>query len=76
MYDTVSFRSKGENTMEEFKIDNLTFKYPASDTYALRDVSFMVNKGEFVVLCGKSGCGKSTLLRMLKPALSPYGDKT
>jgi len=35
---------------------------------ALSDVSFTVDKGEFVVLAGPSGAGKTTLLRLL------YGD--
>ena len=31
----------------------------------LTDVSFSINKGDFVSLTGKSGCGKSTLLYIL-----------
>ena len=37
----------------------------ASRVVALDDVSFEVDKGEFVVLTGGSGAGKTTLLRML-----------
>lgn len=62
--------------MECYKIENLTFKYPASGSYALKDVSLTVNRGEFVTVCGHSGSGKSTLLRFLKPSLSPKGEKT
>ncbi len=61
--------------MEIYKIENLTFKYPASDSYALRNISLTVNSGEFITVCGHSGSGKSTLLRLLKPLLSPKGEK-
>jgi putative ABC transport system ATP-binding protein len=35
------------------------------DTYALRDVDLIVNRGEYVCVSGPSGCGKSTLLSVL-----------
>ena len=62
--------------MESYKIENLTFKYSASDSYALMNVSLCVNRGEFITVCGHSGSGKSTLLRFLKPSLFPKGEKT
>ncbi len=61
--------------MEVYKIKNLTFKYPSSETEALNNISLTLHSGEFVTICGKSGCGKSTLLRHLKPTLTPYGEK-
>ena len=38
---------------------------------AVRDVSFSVNKGEFVYLTGPSGAGKSTILRLILCAETP-----
>ena len=35
------------------------------DNFAVRDISFSLQDGEFVVLLGSSGAGKSTLLRSL-----------
>ncbi|MBQ1453766.1 MAG: ATP-binding cassette domain-containing protein, partial [Ruminococcus sp.] len=59
--------------MEAVKVKNLSFRYPETGVDVLRDVSFTVQRGEFVTLCGLSGSGKSTLLRQLKPALAPHG---
>lgn len=45
-------------------------------TLALDHVSFQIEQGEFVVICGESGCGKTTLLRLLKRELAPAGERT
>ena len=59
--------------MESFKVENLSFTYPARCDMTLNSINFTVNQGEFVLLCGKSGCGKTTFLRLLKSSLSPFG---
>lgn len=67
--------------MELLKVENLSFTYPrqSGDTSpekeALHQVSFQIQEGDFVVVCGESGCGKTTLLRMLKRELVPAGQK-
>ena len=52
------------------------FSYPTSkDKKSLDNVSFKIEKGEYIVLCGKSGSGKTTLLRHLKTVLTPHGKR-
>ena len=59
--------------MESYSFKHVDFTYPEGEKKALRDISFTVQQGEFVILCGPSGCGKSTLLRHLKTCLAPHG---
>ncbi|MBU3154204.1 ABC transporter ATP-binding protein [Clostridium estertheticum] len=37
----------------------------------INDISFTVNKGEFVVIVGQSGCGKTTTLKMINKLILP-----
>ncbi|MBQ7981657.1 MAG: ATP-binding cassette domain-containing protein, partial [Oscillospiraceae bacterium] len=60
--------------MEILAVKNLNFTYPLTASPAIGSVSFSVNKGEFIAVCGATGSGKSTLLRLLKPELSPLGE--
>ena len=62
--------------MELIKINNLTFKYPNKHNKVLDNISFNVNKGDFILLFGKSGSGKSTLLKHLSASLAPFGEKS
>lgn len=47
------------------RVEHLFFSYQGSTAYALDDLSFTVEAGECVLLCGKSGCGKTTVTRLL-----------
>ena len=46
-------------------LDGITKVYENSREPAVKDISFEVRDGEFMVLLGPSGCGKSTVLRMI-----------
>ena len=44
-----------------FYVDELRIQYPSSQTWAVDQVSFTLEKGEKIGLVGESGCGKSTI---------------
>lgn len=47
------------------QIENVSFKYDLQEEYALNDVSFYINKGEWLAIVGHNGSGKSTLAKLL-----------
>ena len=53
--------------MEILKVENLVKTYGKGETKinAVDDISFTINKGEFVAIVGASGSGKSTLLHLI-----------
>ncbi len=55
------------------EISHLSYAYHSIDgeTYALSDLNFQVEKGEFIAIVGPSGCGKSTLLSLISGLLQP-----
>jgi len=54
------------------EIENVSFSYANSEDGALSDVSFRVQKGEVVLLCGESGCGKTTITRLINGLIPHY----
>ena len=67
IFDTKSKIIDGEKLLDEdikqVEFKSVTLKY--KDTYALNNISLMINKGEKIALVGDSGGGKSTFINML-----------
>ncbi|MGH4141171.1 ABC transporter ATP-binding protein [Clostridium sp.] len=53
--------------MLEFKNITKVFK----NQTVIKNISFTVNEGEFVVIVGQSGCGKTTTLKMINKLIAP-----
>lgn len=49
----------------EVEFRKVSFKYPATDEYALKNVSFKLNIGERLAVVGMNGAGKTTMIKLL-----------
>lgn len=57
--------------MLEFKNVGYTYHTESGETTAVKDLSFKIEKGQFVAVIGPSGCGKTTILSLAAGLLSP-----
>lgn len=70
-YDIPSEATKSGNTRVELnggytiEVKNVSFKYPASENYALKNVSFNINSGKSLAVVGMNGSGKTTMIKLL-----------
>ncbi len=49
----------------EITFENVSFKYPQTDQYVLKNISFTCGQGEKIAIMGATGSGKSTLLQLI-----------
>lgn len=56
---------------EGFVFENVSFKYPGSDQWALRNLSFHLRAGEKLALVGENGAGKTTIVKLLAHLYEP-----
>ncbi len=77
-YDTAQMLTEQKHEAESFGFqrdlvfENVSYRYPGSQTPILKNVSLSVKKGESVGLVGTSGSGKTTTADILLGLLTPY----
>lgn len=57
--------------LDRFAFDDVSFSYDSSEETVLRDISFDVDRGEFVAFVGPSGAGKSTVAALFARMYEP-----
>lgn len=67
-YITGDLRNIG---FKEFVMKKLTHKYHVEEFWAVKDVSFTVEKGDMLGIIGTNGAGKSTLLKVITKIMRP-----
>ena len=49
----------------EIEFNNVSFKYPKSDNYALKNINLKIKNGEKLAVVGRNGSGKTTFIKLL-----------
>jgi len=60
-----------EEVRGEITFEGVSFRYPGTDVYALKDIQLTIQPGETVAIVGSSGSGKTTLANMLPRFFTP-----
>jgi len=67
--------SKDENSnpvsLEIMTAEKIKYRYPLTDEYRIKDISFSLKKGEKVAFVGENGAGKTTFIKLLTGMLQP-----
>lgn len=59
------------STAYEFEFKNVSFRYPKSENYALKNLSLTLSQGERLAVVGLNGAGKSTFIKLLLRLYEP-----
>jgi ATP-binding cassette subfamily B protein len=66
-------RSSGGLVKEEkgIRLDNVSFKYPGSEKWVLRNVDLFIPRGQSIALVGQNGAGKTTFVKLVTRLYEP-----
>ncbi len=61
----------GPEPLRGLELENVSFRYPGSEDYALSDISLHIRPNESLALVGENGSGKTTLIKLLTRLYEP-----
>ncbi|WP_066499804.1 ABC transporter ATP-binding protein [Abyssisolibacter fermentans] len=64
-----------KENIKSVSFQNVSFKYPSSDNYVLKNISFDIKYGEKISIVGLNGAGKSTLIKLICRLYAPTSGK-
>ena len=53
------------------KLSNITFKYPNTDRYCLKNINMTIEKNQVIGIAGETGCGKTTIANIVAGFIAP-----
>ena len=63
---------KVNNNQElQIKVENVSYRYPGSEQYALRNINITIYQNDKIAIVGPSGAGKTTLAHILSQSVKP-----
>lgn len=69
--EIISNQSSQVEKQLSIQLKNVSYRYPGSKEFVIKDLSLTIPSGKKVAVLGKSGTGKSTMLKLLTGALQP-----
>lgn len=59
------------NQEPQIKVENVSYRYPDSEQYALRNINITIYQNDKIAIVGPSGAGKTTLAHILSQSVKP-----
>lgn len=65
--DDMTYGEKELDLLDKFEIEfkNVSFKYPNTESYALKNINIKINNGEHLAVVGRNGSGKTTFIKLM-----------
>ncbi len=65
--DNMTYGVKELDLSDKFEIEfnNVSFKYPNTESFALKNINIKINNGEHLAVVGRNGSGKTTFIKLM-----------